>query len=84
MPKFLIYVNQQNCQTVIFPESIITLTDIAAIGGKMNDVKFIIAGTEFDSFQVSNDSEEIVSNFKEVYSSKIEPMLNHIVELQRK
>ena len=50
----------------------------------MNDVKFIIAGTEFDSFQVSNDSEEIVSNFKEVYSSKIEPMLNHIVELQRK
>jgi len=52
--------------------------------GKLNHVKFKVAGTEFDSFQVPNNAEEIVPKFNEEYGPKLKPIINHVTQLSKR
>lgn len=49
--------------------------------GQMNHVKFIVAGSEFDSFQIPNDAEVNVPSFNKKYGGNLDPMINHVTRL---
>lgn len=49
--------------------------------GRWNYVKISVAGKEFESFELENDSEEILPEFEKRVSSHLKPIIDHIKKL---